>query len=370
MNTKSTSAPLEPSAPPDLTLRVHVQSRDNHEIFNFDILCEKLHKRLYPFLPSTIIEQSQKKSVQDFLNQISRISPENPVASKELAGIGINLYNMLFPDELKSLYWSELRKHVKSIQIVSDENWLPWQLIKPVRKMGDGIVEDKYWGEKYIVSRWPSRILNQPPITTFSPFNIIIARDLANSNLPHASQELEYIQKVLREVGIEIRVTPAQSKDFYRVLEAGGFAVLHITAHANYDPATESCEIELEDTSIPDMAISGDRTGFARECSFVFINACGIARQSGYGLSGAGGFVRRLLEPGVKAVLCTSWDVSDEKAMKFSKKFYDLLLAGKPIGESVQKARLHIKNDYDPSWLSYTFFGDPFAVLHKPSEAG
>ncbi len=366
MNTKSTSAPLERNKAPDMTLLIKGESYDDHEVFEIIVLSEKLNMRGYTVGPKIVINKSRKAYIQDFLDQLSRISPGNPAASRDLAGIGMELFNILFPDKLKELYWSHIRSRVKNIQIVSYENWLPWQLVKPVQ----GTREDKFLGEKYEISRWSTGIQNQTPATRFSPFNIIVANDISSCSLPYAHKELEHVQKTLQNLGLELRITPAQSKDFYHVLEAGGFAILHVTTHANYDPSTESCQIELEDTFIPDSAINGKHTGFAKECSFVFINACGIARQSGYGLSGAGGFVRRLLEPGVKGVLCTSWDVSDEKAMKFSKKFYDLLLAGKPIGESVQKARLHIKNDYDPSWLSYTFFGDPFAVLQKPSESG
>jgi CHAT domain-containing protein len=45
---------------------------------------------------------------------------------------------------------------------------------------------------------------------------------------------------------------------------------------------------------------------------------------------------------GAKAVIGTRWQVNDESAAEFWRKFYDNLFTGLPIGKAFHGARLHI----------------------------
>ena len=67
---------------------------------------------------------------------------------------GLNLYDELIPRGLKELYW-KIRDNIKSIQVYSKEPWIPWEIIKPWRKLDNGEPEeDEFFCERFIFSRW------------------------------------------------------------------------------------------------------------------------------------------------------------------------------------------------------------------------
>ena len=67
---------------------------------------------------------------------------------------GLNLYDELIPNDLKELYW-KIRDNIKSIQVYSKEPWIPWEIIKPWRKLDNGEPEeDEFLCERFIFSRW------------------------------------------------------------------------------------------------------------------------------------------------------------------------------------------------------------------------
>jgi CHAT domain-containing protein len=95
---------------------------------------------------------------------------------------------------------------------------------------------------------------------------------------------------------------------------------------------------------------------------FVFINACQVGR-AGMALTGIGGWARRFLEAGASAFVGAYWSVYDEPAYKFAKELYAKLLGGTPIGEAVRESRNAIRTKGDATWLAYTVFADPLAVV-------
>lgn len=97
---------------------------------------------------------------------------------------------------------------------------------------------------------------------------------------------------------------------------------------------------------------------FGQERPIVFLNACQTGR-GGLGLVGLGGWVKQFLKAGSSLFVGTMWEVSDESAAAFSQEFYSQIMQGKTVGEAVHLARQKIKKDGDPTWLSYTVYGDP-----------
>jgi hypothetical protein len=69
-----------------------------------------------------------------------------------LEKIGWRLYNELFNEALRREYRERIRGKVHTLEIVSDEPWIPWELIKP---FGDG-VDDDFLCLQYDFSRWVS----------------------------------------------------------------------------------------------------------------------------------------------------------------------------------------------------------------------
>jgi CHAT domain-containing protein len=97
---------------------------------------------------------------------------------------------------------------------------------------------------------------------------------------------------------------------------------------------------------------------------FVFLNACQIGR-SAMSLTDIGGWAKGFLSAGASAFIGAYWSVYDQSAYDFAKAVYSYLLAGMPIGKAVQQARAVIKSAGDPTWLAYTVFADPLAIVHR-----
>jgi CHAT domain-containing protein len=256
---------------------------------------------------------------------------------------------------------------------VSDENWIPWQLIKPC----NGSQEEPFLGEKFVCSRWwEGELEDEPPqcpeICKLSPLGTLVAAETnVKDDLPYAKSEQDFLLDLAKR-GIAIKIISPSRSELENAFQNGGFASLHIVGHTDCDED----DFERPELCLPNgdrlsaLTITGELTRFGRECMLVFMNTCSVAQpQVEYCPTGDSGFVKVFLKAGVRAVVCSTWDLSDDQAAKFARVFYDVLLDGKTIGEAVRAARLEIYSDFDPTWLSYTFFGDPFGCLEGSPKA-
>ena len=264
---------------------------------------------------------------------------------------------------MKDLYWN-IRKKIRTIVIISDETYIPWQLVKPF----NGKKEDPFLGETYIVTRWwPDNGVKFRKISGISPLNVLVSALDTNAanHLPHAKEERSFFVEELPGIKVIVTFIPPNVSSFYAALKQGKFSAFHIACHTDYDSNMEFCEICLDDGRVSSASISGEYTRFGEEASLFFLDTCSIARpESGYGPTGASGFIPALLKAQVRAVVCTHWDISDHKAPLFTRAFYTQLVSGKNIGDAFQFARLNIKDKTDPTWLSYTLFGDPWGQIN------
>jgi hypothetical protein len=364
-------APVPGREAPDANLVALIGSQNMKEVLRLYVHSQSLRIPYYPIHEPVPIG-SRASYLGKLLWDLNERFAGSPDPERELAGIGNDLYDQLFPQELKDLYWESLR-NLKSIQIISDEQWIPWQLVKPYPKQRKGVVEvsDPFLGEKFNLSRWWTRQRNQSPVTGVSPMRVFVAcnPDLKSTEyLTHAETEVDFLE-ALDDQGVEVQIADGVTGGFYGALEKGGFAVLHVIAHGECDlDHPERCDIWLSDGHIPARMIKAERAAFGVQCALVFLNTCSAA-QSGdhYAMTGTDGFVPAFLQAGAKAVLCTTWNISAALAPTFAHEFYKKLLEGNTVGEAFQSARNSIKNSADPTWLSYTFFGDPFGRISTPA---
>lgn len=103
----------------------------------------------------------------------------------------------------------------------------------------------------------------------------------------------------------------------------------------------------------------------------VFINCCSLGtisasdddylRRSGTPSVRAANFAEKFIEVGVLAVIAAGWPVDDDAAQCFATHFYDALLNGEDLGESVRRARTATREGYPNSntWAAYQCYGDP-----------
>lgn len=267
---------------------------------------------------------------------------------------GQTLYEQLFPEELKTKYW-EIRDKIKSIQIISDEPWVPWEIVKPWRRFDDKIEEDSFLCERYAFSRWleGKAFRRKERLETAK---LVVPKD---TNLPKALEEQDWICKFAKRIDLDVSID-SRYDEVFTSLRAGGFDLLHFSTHGRYDHAYPYLSgITLEQgIELRPEHISGLATAFGQAKPLVVLNACQTGAQ-GFSLTGIGSWATRFLDAGASGFVGTLWSISDETAFRFTQSLYQQLSAGVTLGEAVREARNLSRQAGDPSWLAYEFYGHP-----------
>ena len=290
----------------------------------------------------------------------------------EIAEIGIELYEQLFPDPLRMLYW-ELKRlreagKLKNLLIVSDEPWIPWELVKPYDEVDGLDVEDDHLAGAWQMSRWLSGVAAP------SDLNIRSARLVVPKlDLDFVRNEIKYFDSLAKR-DIDIAAPVTTREEFLNLAQKGGAQLFHFATHGNFNQASvDESPIALQgDPLFPSDLTRRRATGLRRERPLIFLNTCHGARV-GFNLTGLGGWAQRLVNQlGVTAFVGALWEVNDELASKFSQAFYEELWAGKTLGEAFFSARQQIRamQSANPTWLAYTLYGDPNSrILWKAADS-
>ena len=72
---------------------------------------------------------------------------------RQLAKIGQRLYKELFSADLRHEYRSFSRQ-ITTLQIISDEPWIPWELIKPYDDEGGEVIDHDFLCMQFDLARW------------------------------------------------------------------------------------------------------------------------------------------------------------------------------------------------------------------------
>ena len=289
----------------------------------------------------------------------------------EIADIGIELYEQLFPEPLRQVYW-ELKAlrdagQLQNLLIVSDEPWIPWELVKPYDVVDGADVEDDHLAGAWQMSRWLAGVALP------SGLDIRAAQLIAPIlDLDFVWEEIQYFDS-LGDREIEVATPITTRAEFLALAQEGGAQLFHFATHGNFNQAfVDESPITLQDEPLFPSDLNKRRAGgLRREKPLFFLNTCHGARV-GFNLTGLGGWAQRLVDQlGVTAFVGTLWEVHDELASKFAQTFYEGLWDGKTLGESFFCARLSIRNiqNANPTWIAYTLYGDPNSrVVWKPTD--
>lgn len=293
--------------------------------------------------------------IEGLYGELNRLSSEGAEDDLEiqLSGIGADLYERLIPQTLKDIWTTQIRGNVESIMIVSDEPWIPWELIKPSFQNDTGhFVEDGFLCDDYVVTRWRRGYTPASQVAILS--GAVVADKIG---LFHAEREANFLRDRCRFQMIEPTLAAVRS-----MLEIGGYHLLHFACHGRFDSNQhEQSSLSLEDGSLKVRDISGVRRNFGLSTPFVFINACSSSRTD-FSLVGIGGWAERFISANASGFLGTSWEVDDELAFEFARNFYEELRNGETIGKAAHLARKAIAKS-NSTWLAYTLYADPNAIV-------
>jgi len=353
---------------PDLSLLIWEQMEAGTPTLTFRLTASDpaLELNLKPFGP-ICLRVDPLHYFQNFFRDIEALpltnSNEKARAVHRLAAKGADLFTTLLPADLQVLLWS-LRDRIRSVQVQSEEPWIPWELCKLCGQEDGRVVEGPFLCEAFAITRWLPGIAIKPRLR-LSNVAVVVPAD---SGLVHVAEERAYLLS-LNGRERTIRAVPATFLGLREALASGSHDGWHFSGHGGFraeNPNRSVLYLEQGETLTPED-LSGVVSNLGRSRPLMFFNACQLG-QNAMSLTNIGGWASQLLRVGAGAFIGAYWSIYDSPASAFAQAFYRFLLSGMPIGRAAQEARIKIRSTGDPTWLAYTVFADPLATVEtEPS---
>jgi hypothetical protein len=286
----------------------------------------------------------------------------------ELRGAGIALFDAA-PRSFQKLFWElvDAEKLPHEICIVSEEPYIPWDLMIPRRKRANGASETrKPLGVEFPIGRWipPDFVAGRTRIPLTDSYVIAPKYASARQALAYSdAEEALLVQNFAAEP-----ISPVTFTQIAEKLTSTGRSLVHFVCHGK-DGGDGRQILQLENneelSSSQVLGIDGLETAFAQKRPFVFLNACEVGRTTP-ALVGLGGFATSFIELGASAVIAPLWSVKDGIAHQVAETFYNTVRSepGTPFAEIVRRLRskAYEGNSAEDTYAAYCFYGDPCAT--------
>lgn len=293
---------------------------------------------------------------------IASTTPDSRLAA--LNGAGYQLWKIA-PKNFKEAFWQlHTAGNLRTILIVSEEPFVPWELMIPTRNLRERSRELRPIGVDFVIGRWICDDNLAPAQQIRLSRSFVVAPTYtgppAPENLVHARDEVTYVLK-------KIPGEEAVPTDFVTIsgaLTGGASDLVHFICHGADAIVPGQQALYLDDTTtLSSLQISGifpdhrDQPG-----PFVFLNACEVGRPT-VALRGVGGFANSFMEFGASGVVAPLWSVDDAVAYDVAQQFYDQVC--KKAGWFAEVLRSIRSQAYESgvdTYAAYCFYGDPMAI--------
>jgi hypothetical protein len=281
----------------------------------------------------------------------------------ELRGAGIALFKAA-PRAFQTLFWElvDAKKLPREISIVSEEPYIPWELMIPQR----GVETREPLGVEFPIGRWipPDFVGGRTRIPLTDSY--VIAPKYANPRQALAFSDAE--QRLLMENFAAEPISPVTFPQIAGKLTSAGRSLVHFVCHGkDGDGGRQILQLEQDQelSSTQLLGIRGLATVFAEKRPFVFLNACEVGRTTA-ALVGLGGFTTSFIELGASAVIAPLWSVKDGIAHQVADTFYKSVRSepATPFAEILRRlrAKAYENDSAEDTYAAYCFYGDPCAT--------
>ena len=349
---------------PDLSLLILEEEINGSPALSMRVTDASLRLNFKKYGP-IFLRSEPLRYFKEFFRDIESLPLGTPAelksAKERLETKGTHLFRTLIPAELQAELWRLRGSGSISVQVQSEEPWVPWELCKMTGEENGSVIDGPFFSEAFKITRWIPGVSRKQNLS-LNKVALVVPRD---SGLPYAAQERDYILG-LASPGRIVDEVPATSLDVRRVLASGVYDGLHFSGHGLLrDPDPNRSAIILEDGGeLTPEDLSGVARNLGQARPIVFLNACKVGR-SAMSLTDIGGWASQFLRAGAGVFIGAYWSVYDQPAFDFARAFYDRLLRRVPVGQAAQEARLAIRPSCNPTWLAYTIFADPLAVTEE-----
>jgi hypothetical protein len=282
---------------------------------------------------------------------------------ERIEGFGSRLW-VLAPPMFRAVYWTLLDRHPDrplTIQFISDEPHLPWELMRPARDDESEIHPPL--ALRHAVARWIKRwdgyMRNSLPagrLVTIAPKYASASRALKRAQTE--SEKLVADFAALRTDGTRAAVL--------KLLETAAptepVAILHFAGHGQFAPdAAVDSNIKLEDGALAASEIERPEVKLGRACrTLVFFNACEVG-AAGAVFGEVGGWADAFLGRQFGGFIAPLWSVDDEDAGVVAIELLERIgRRREPIGAALREIRA-AHGAISPTFYSYLYYGDVMA---------
>lgn len=297
-------------------------------------------------------EQIQKicREISFFLNE-----PPKPVPAEASLLDGLKKSGQLLWDQLLSKTVKDKLKNLHAqyliLSIDEDLMHIPWELL--------------YTGDNFLCLKFnlgrviSTRVMHTAPIYRSRPK---VPRMLILAN-PTGDLKRAYCEgidirnrfdKIRRSIGIDFKSTNIDT--VYVKKNLRDYDIVHFSGHSECDgddPGASGWILADGKFSARDIRALGETLSMP---SIVFSNACHSAQDRMYSLAKA------FLFSGVRHYIGTMRRIEDDESVILAGCFYDHLISGKSVGESLRLARQKVFGCGMGSralWAGYILYGDP-----------
>jgi CHAT domain-containing protein len=187
--------------------------------------------------------------------------------------------------------------------------------------------------------------------------------------LPVSADDELAVLRAMEASGSRFQLLPARCAEILKAFEGGEFDLLHLVAHGEFagSSSADASVVLMEDGPFCAAELSPKMAAALRRAApLIFFNSCHSGRL-GFSLTRLGSWGAQFARFGCGGFVGTLWPVTDRAALAFAAAFYGEMTNGQPIGESILRARLDVREryPYDPTWLAYCCFADPLAKIES-----
>jgi hypothetical protein len=299
---------------------------------------------------------------------------------RELVRYGTALFEALFPGDVRRLWDAACARSPHGpvhLVFTSALEWIadkPWELAwDPSRRafLSHGVAT--------LIRNVFSPVPADPPRPRRGPLRILFVASRPGGTPPIAAKkEEESIRAAFgpllsRNAALLDVLPSATSEALHGRLRAGRYDVLHFVGHGEFDEASRSGVLLLEDgrgRTKPVPAGSLARLAAGRGLLLAVLNACETGRGGRHDF--LRGVAPALAHAGLPAVAANQYRVFDDAAAAFAAHFYGALADGLPVAAAFREARIGLGAGFPDQTLDWAvpvlYARNPHAILCRPGK--